>query len=68
VHGQRWSVATGLTKSKYLWIFGNVIPQKLRGDKTVQIDVFRLINHTHTAAAQLFDDAIVRNSLADYWR
>src|ERR1700737_1166557 len=32
----------------------------------MQSDVLGFVNHTHTAAAQLFNDAIVRDSLADH--
>ncbi len=30
--------------------------------------VLGLVNHTHPAAAQLFDDAVMRDSLVDHWR
>jgi hypothetical protein len=32
----------------------------------MQFYVFSLVNHTHAAAAELLDDAVVRNGLADH--
>ena len=48
-----------------LGIFGHVIRQKLQRDEAVQAGILSLVHHTHTAAAQLLDDAVVRNGLAD---
>ena len=48
--------------------FGDVIRQKLQGDKPVQGYVLGLVNDTHAAATQLLNDAVVRNGLADHWR
>jgi serine/threonine protein kinase len=36
------------------------------GYMTVQLQVFSLIDHTHAAATELFQDAIVRDGLADH--
>jgi hypothetical protein len=51
---------------KYLWVTGNVFWQELQGDKSVQPGVFSLVNDAHPAAPQLFDDAVVRDGLADH--
>jgi hypothetical protein len=48
-----------------LRIFGNFIGYELQRDKAMQPDVLGFVNHTHTAAAQLFNGAVVRDSLAD---
>ena len=40
--------------------------KKFRRNVAVKLEVFRLVHHTHPAAAQLLDDAIVRNGLADH--
>ncbi len=32
----------------------------------MQARVFRFVNHTHTAAAQLVDNAVMRNGLPDH--
>jgi hypothetical protein len=34
----------------------------------MQLYVLSLVDHTHPSAAQLLDDAVVRNGLADHWR
>jgi hypothetical protein len=36
-------------------------------DKTVEAGVFGFVDHTHPATAQLLDNAIVRDGLADHW-
>ena len=40
--------------------------QKLERDHPPQLGVFGLVNHTHPAAAQLFDDPVMRESMADH--
>jgi hypothetical protein len=44
-----------------LGVFGDVLRQKLQGDKPVQGQVLGLVDHTHTAATELLDDAVVRD-------
>ena len=51
-----------------LRIFGNRIGQKLQGDKSSKREVFGFVDDTHPAAAQLLDNAIVGDRLADHWR
>ena len=43
-----------------------IFRQKLESDKATEFDVFGLVDDSHTAAAQLLDDAIVRDGLADH--
>ena len=40
--------------------------QKFQRDFAPQIEIFRLIHHTHPAAAQLAGDAVVRDGLVDH--
>jgi hypothetical protein len=40
----------------------------VQGDKAVQLNVLRLVDHTHTAAAELLDDAVVRDGLANQFK
>ena len=47
-------------------ILGHFIGQKLERYKAVQPRVFRFVNHAHPAAAQLLDNAVVRNGLSDH--
>ena len=39
---------------------------ELECDEAVQSSVLRFVHHTHPAAAQLFDDAVMRDGLADH--
>ena len=45
---------------------GNFIGQELQGDEAVQTSVLGLVHYAHAAAAELFDDAVVRDGLADH--
>jgi hypothetical protein len=45
---------------------GYLVQQKLQGDEAVQLYILGLVDHTHPAA-QLLDDAVVLDGLADYW-
>ena len=49
-----------------LRILGHIIGQKFQGDKSAKHRVFRLIDDAHAAAAEFFDNAIVRDGLADH--
>ena len=49
-----------------LGVPGNVIGQELQGHKAVQLDVLRLIDDAHSAAAEFLDDPVVRDVLADH--
>ena len=40
--------------------------QELQRDMPVQLEVFGLVHHTHPAATELLQDAIVRDGLADH--
>src|ERR1017187_9387324 len=47
-------------------VFGYFIGQELEGDETMQPRVLGFIDHTHATAAKLFDNAVVRDGLADH--
>ena len=47
-----------------LAVLGKMFGEKLQGDKAAELDVFGLINHTHPAATQLLEDAVVRDGSA----
>ena len=58
-----------LKAAKRLGIPGHFIGEKFESDETVQPRVFGFINNTHATAAQLGDNAVVRDGLADHgWR
>ena len=40
-----------------------LIGQELQRDKAVQASIFGFVNHAHAAAAQLLEDAVVRDGL-----
>jgi hypothetical protein len=50
-----------------LWVLGHVIGQELERNEATQFRVLGLVNHAHTAAAELFDDAVACDGLADHW-
>src|SRR5579864_7052887 len=49
-----------------LWIARHFVRQKLQRHEAAKISIFRFVDDPHTAAAQLFDDAVVRDDLADH--
>src|SRR5208337_5543143 len=48
-----------------LRVVSDFVRQKLQGHEPVQADVLGLVNHAHSATAQLLDDAIVGDGLAN---
>ena len=44
-----------------LRIFRDVVRKKFQGDETTELGVFGLVDHAHSAAAEFFDDAVVRD-------
>src|SRR5579859_5144586 len=48
-----------------LRVVSNIVRQELQGDQASQRDVLGLINDTHSTAAQLIQDAVMRDGLAD---
>src|SRR2546425_3121586 len=51
-----------------LRISGYLVRQELQGHKAVQLDVLGLVHDAHASAAQLLDNAIVRDGLAEHRR
>ncbi len=62
------SLGFALKAGECLRITGNFLGQELQRDKTTEPGVFRLVDHAHTAAAQLLNDAVVRDRSPDHWR
>jgi hypothetical protein len=48
-----------------LRVSGNLFRQELQGDEATQIRFLGLVHDTHPAAAQLLDDVVMRNGLAE---
>src|SRR5438445_9484696 len=55
-----------LETSQGLRVSGNIFWQEFECDKAMQPSVLGLVNHTHAPAAQLFDDAVVRDGLTNH--
>src|SRR3954467_14142900 len=47
-------------------VAGEAFRNKLDGDCTAELEVFGLVDHSHAAHSQLFQNAIVGNGLADH--
>src|SRR5215469_1241344 len=65
VEGRR-RFGLSLETAEHLWISRDIIGQEFESDETVQLDVLRFIDDTHSPTAELLDDAIVRDGLADH--
>jgi hypothetical protein len=50
-----------------VFIVREIVGKKFQGDGAAEARVFRLVNHTHTAATKHFEHAIVGNGLARNW-
>ncbi len=55
-----------LKTSEGLCISGHFFRQKFERDKAVETNVLSLIDNTHATTAQLLNDAVVRDGLADH--
>src|ERR1700736_4767960 len=51
---------------KRLRIVCQFFREKLQCDVAAELQVFRLIHHTHTATAEFLEDAVMRDGLADH--
>ncbi len=49
-----------------LCILGYLIGQKLQSHKAMQPRILGFVDHTHPATAELIDDTVVRDGLADH--
>ena len=60
----------GLTPKSFqrLPILGNVFGQEFQGDEAFEASVLGFKHHPHTAAAELLDDAVMRNRLTYHRR
>jgi len=71
---RRCSLGFALEASQRLWVFGDIVRQKLKCDEATQLHVLGFVNDTHPAAAQLLDDLVMRDGLPNklggrgHWR
>src|SRR4029077_3738076 len=49
-----------------LWVARQFIRQEFESHEAAKVGVLGFIDHTHTAAAEFLDNAVVRNGLADH--
>src|SRR5580692_2221664 len=64
--GRRLSFALKSGESQR--VAGDVFGQELQGDKTMQPNILRFVDHAHAAAAESLNDAVVRDGLAEHER
>src|SRR5262249_16315115 len=55
-----------LEAGQSLSVLGYFIRQKFQGDEAMQLHILGLVHDTHSTAAELLDDAVMRNGLADH--
>jgi len=60
--GLRFTLKTG----QNLGIFGYFVRQEFQGYEPVELDVLGLVDHSHPSTAELLDDAVVRDGLANH--
>src|SRR5215469_5224635 len=65
-----WMVGNPDTLAKpkpriFAWPPSAIIRQELQRHKSTELHILGLVDHTHSAAAELFEDAVVGNGLAD---
>jgi hypothetical protein len=65
VQGRRSSSFTSKSFER-LRVMIHIFGQEFQGDEATKLGVFSLVNHTHPAAAQLLQDAVVRDGLDDH--
>jgi hypothetical protein len=61
----RSSFGFALKAAEDLRVFGYLVGQELEGNKPAKLQVLGLVHHAHPTAAELLDDAVVRDGLAD---
>jgi hypothetical protein len=63
----RADAAWGTLKTgERLRVAGNFRRQEFEGDEAMQPSILGFVNHAHSAAAELLDDAVVRDVLAEH--
>jgi hypothetical protein len=60
----RSGLSFSLESRQALSASGKIVGEKFQSNESVEASVLSLINHTHPAAAKLFDNAIMRDGLA----
>jgi hypothetical protein len=63
---RRSSLRLTLEAFEGLMVSGYIVWQEFQCDKTMEARVFGFVDDTHAATAELLDDSVVRDSLADW--
>jgi hypothetical protein len=50
-----------------LRVLGDVVRKEFQSDEAPKVGVLSFVNDTHPAAAELLDDTVVRDGLANHW-
>src|ERR1022692_3232087 len=48
-------------------VMSNFFGEEFERDEPVQLGIFSFVNDTHTSAPYFFENAVVRDGLADHW-
>jgi len=48
-----------------LWVLGEVIGKELQSNEAAELRILGFVDNTHSAATELFEDAVVRDGLPD---
>jgi len=51
---------------KGMAVSGQLLREELQGNGALELGVFGLVDDTHATAAELLDDPVMRNGLADH--
>src|ERR1700674_1501203 len=62
----RGSLGFALKAAQDLRVFGYFVGQELQGNKPAELHILSFVDNTHATAAQLLDDTVVRDGLADH--
>ena len=46
----------------------HLVRKELQSDHAAEFEVFGFVDHTHPAATELLDDAVMRDGLSEHWR
>src|SRR5271156_850700 len=64
----RGRLGFALETAEGLPILGYLVGQEFQRYKAAELHILRFVNHAHTTGAEFFDDAVMRNGLANEWR
>src|SRR5258708_5819484 len=62
------SLGFPLESAESLCVIRQFVGKELQSDVTVQLEVFRSVDHAHSSAAEFFDNAVMRDGLTNHWR